>query len=471
MRRLLSIRARIVLGSTAVVVVLLAAASTAVYTQISSIAVAREKAVLHGITEVYRGIILEDPDEPFEQPGVDQHVAIIAPDGTIKMDTLPKGLRPRIDDLTEPGPRLREITDGETYFVYVASIESPDGTWTVIATRDSDIASGIVSRVVLLLWGLLIGSAVLFAAGSWIVATAALRPVERLRRGAERIATQRDSRDLLPVGGTRDEIDSLARTLNALIEGVRSSAAREQQMVANASHELRNPLTVLRAQLELLDGADADADRMLLTEARATLNRLIRLAQTMLELSRIEAGAHGEGTALAVLAEELTERVDHVRWRLADPGSDLRGSVDVTVLLEQPEARVALSSDDFARVVDNLIDNALRASDGAPARVTVALQSGDADLTLTVIDEGPGFDPHVIDRAFERFSRGDSTVYPGGGLSLALVARIAELAGGSAAIDAGRVAGAAVSIRVPIAPADGEASDDRPPRSPNTHHR
>lgn len=476
MKRRLSIRSRIVLGSTAVVIALLAVASIAVYAQISSIAVAREKAVLHGIAEVYRGIILEDPNEPFEKPGIDQHVAVIAPDGTIKMDSLPKRLSPRIEELTVPGPTLREISDGETYFVYVDTVETPEGAWTVIATRESDIASGIVSRVVTLLWILLIGSAVLFAAGSWVVATAALRPVERLRRGAEQIATRSGSHDLLPVGGTRDEIDSLARTLNSLIEDVRASGAREQQMVENASHELRNPLTVLRAQLELLGGADAEADRMLLTDAKNTLNRLIRLAQTMLELSRIEAGPANHGASLAALADELTERVDHVRWQLAEPGSDVHGTVDVHLSLADPDAHVRLSADDFAHLVDNLIDNALRASDGEPARVEVELRAAGDELTLEVTDDGPGFDPRVIERAFERFSRGDASTYPGGGLGLAIVARIAELAGGAVAIDADRAVGAAVSIRVPIvgAASDFSALDVSAapaPRAPNTHHR
>ena len=76
MRRRLSIRARIIIGSTAVVVLLVLAACIAVYAQISSIAVSREKAVLHNIAEVYRGIIVEDPSEPFEKPGIDQHVAV-----------------------------------------------------------------------------------------------------------------------------------------------------------------------------------------------------------------------------------------------------------------------------------------------------------------------------------------------------------------------------------------------------------
>lgn len=466
MRRRLSIRARIVLGSTAVVVVVVIAACLAVYAQISSIAVSREKAVLHGIAEVYRGIILEDPTEPLDKPGVDQHVAVIAPDGTVKMNTLPDALHDRITELAEPGPALREIHDGETYYVYVDPVQTASGSWTILVTRDSDIAAGIVSRVVALLWMLLIGGAVLFAAGAWFVSTAALRPVENLRRSAELLALRRSDKDYLPVGGTGDEIDSLAHTLNQLIEGVRAAAAREQQMVADASHELRNPLAVLRAQLELVDGTDPEADRILLTEARTTLNRLIRLAQTMLELSRIEAGASSAETPLRVLAGEVTERIDHVRWRLADPASDLQGSVDLDIRIDAAdrEDTARLDAADIARVVDNLVDNALRSSTGSPVAVDVVLRRIDGALELIVTDDGPGFDPLVTDRAFERFTRGGESDYAGGGLGLAIVARIAALAGGSAIISSDRATGSEVGISVPV-------SSPEDPRSPNTHQR
>lgn len=467
MKRRFSIRARIVLGSTAVVVVVVIAACLAVYAQISAIAVSRENAVLHGIAEVYRGIIIQDPTEPFEKPGVDQHVAVIAPDGTVKMNTLPASLHDRIPELTEPGPTLREMHDGETYYVYVDPVATPLGTWTVLVTRDSDIAAGIVSRVVGLLWVLLIGGAVLFAAGAWFVATAALRPVERLRRSAEHLALRRSEKDHLPVGGSGDEIDSLARTLNQLIDDVRAAGAREQQMVADASHELRNPLAVLRAQLELVDGADSEADRILLAEARTTLNRLIRLAQAMLELSRVEAGASLAETPLHVLADEVTERVDHVRWRLADPASDLQGTVDLEIRIDgdhlQDTAR--LDAADIARVLDNLVDNALRSSTHTPVHVQVALHQTRGALELIVTDDGPGFDPLITDRAFERFTRSPASGYAGGGLGLAIVARVAALAGGSATISSDRSGGAEVGIRIPV------SSRDEAPRSPNTHQR
>lgn len=461
----LSIRARIIIGSTAVVIVLVLAAGSAVYAQISSIAVSREKAVLHGIAEVYRGIIKEDPAEPFEKPGVDQHVAIIAPDGAVRMDTLPKGLAEHLDELTQPGPTLREFRFGETYYVYVDVVDTPQGAWKVLVTRDSDIAAGIVSGVSALLWTLLVASAVLFAAGAWAVATAALRPVEHLRRSAERLALQRGDTGLLPVSGTGDEIDALARTLNGLIEDVRASSAREQQMVADASHELRNPMAVLRAQLELVDGTDPDADRELLGQARATLNRLIRLAQAMLELSRIEAGSAPERTTLRALADEVTERIDRVRWHLAEPSSELRGEIDLDIVLLTPDATASLDAAGIGHVVDNLVDNALRASAGEPVHVQVALRQDQDALELLVSDDGPGFDPLITDRAFERFTRGETSDYAGGGLGLAIVARVAQLAGGQATISSAPSRGAEVGIRVPVS----RPASDR--RSPNTHQR
>lgn len=466
MRRRPSIRARIVLGSTAVAALLIALACVAVYAQVSTMIVNREKAVLHGIAEVYRGVIREDPTEPFESPGIDQHVAIIDPRGLLRMNTMPRSLRRHLAELTEPGPALRSVDRGDGYYVYADVIRTSDGPWTVLVARDRNIATGVISDVAGLLWILLIGSAALFAVGSWAVASTALRPVDRLRRSAEHLALRPRRADvgLLPVSGSRDEIDTLAGTLNRLIEAVHASARREQQMIADASHELRNPLAVLQAQLELVDGSDRDADDALLREARTTLDRLIRLAQSMLELSRIDAESETPDTALHVLGAAVAERVDRVRWRLAEPSSLLRGEIELTVRIEHPQARVAVSAEQLDRVVDNLIDNALHSRLDGPVRVDVRLSDSAQELTLLVSDDGPGFDPTVVDRAFERFSRGEGSHYGGGGLGLAIVARIAERGGGSTSLssDSG---GASVGVRLPIITADDAA------RSPNTHQR
>jgi signal transduction histidine kinase len=466
MLRRLSVRARIVIGSTSVAVALIAVACVAVYAQVSAMAVAREKAVLHGIAEVYRGVIEQDPTEPFERPGVDQHVAIIAPAGTLRMNTLPRSLAGRTDELTSPGPALREVGRGGGYYVYRDVVSTPDGPWTVLVARDRDIAAAVVSEVVGLLWTVLIGNAVLFATGSWIVATIALRPVERLRRSAERLALSPRQADAerLPVRGSHDEIDTLAGTLNRLIAAVHAAARREQQMIADASHELRNPLTVLRAQLELIDGSDAGADDELLRAARATLNRLILLAQSILELSRIEADPETARTPVHDLRAAVAERVDHVRRQLAEPSTPLRGEVTLAMHIDDPDARAAITAEQLDRVVDNLIDNALHSRPGGPVHVHVLLRASSQELTLLVSDDGPGVDETVIDRAFERVSRGEASRYAGGGLGLAIVSRIAERGGGSTSLRSD-LDGAEVGIRLPLTPG-GVAG-----RSPNTHQR
>lgn len=466
MLRRLSVRARIVIGSTSVAVALIAVACVAVYAQVSAMVVAREKAVLHGIAEVYRGVIEEDPTEPFERPGVDQHVAIIAPDGALRMNTLPRSLADRTGELTFPGPALREVERGDGYYVYRDVVSTADGPWTVLVARDRAIAAAVVSEVVGLLWIVLIGSALLFAAGSWTVATVALRPVERLRRSAERLALSpaQAEAERLPVRGSGDEIDTLAGTLNHLIAAVHASARREQQMIADASHELRNPLAVLHAQLELIDGSDADADDALLRAARATLNRLIRLAQSILVLSRIEAEPETASTTLRDLQGAVAERVDHVRWQLADSSSPLRGDVTLAVHIDDPNARAAITAEQFDRVVDNLIDNALHSRPAGRVHVQVLLRSSSHELVVLVADDGPGFDATIIDRAFERFSRGQTSPYAGGGLGLAIVSRIAERGGGSTSLRSDSE-GAEVGIRLPLTPGDDAG------RSPNTHQR
>lgn len=463
------IRTRIIVGSTAVVVALIAAASIVVYLQISSIAVAREKAVLHSIAEIYRSSMTSQTTEPeFMQPGAGQHVAIVDPDGNAILNTFPASLRDHVDEIAESGEGMRQANyGGETYYVYAqASPRGPDGSrYMILVTRDSDIAAGIVSRVVSILWALVIGSALLFALGAWGIATAALRPVERLRRSAEHLASDRRVTHLLPVGTSGDEIDALAQTLNRLIADVRSAVAREQQMVADASHELRNPLAVLRAQLELVDGTGTTSDNQLLAESRETLDRVIRLAQSMLELSRLEAGFAHESSTLGALTAEVTERVDGVRWRLAEPDSPLQGSIDLRTRITDDQSTAQLTPADLGRVTENLVDNALHSARGRAVHVRVTLRQEDDALVLRVSDDGPGFDPLIVDRAFERFTRSETSDYAGGGLGLAIVARVAELAGGETMISSSPDGGAEVGIRVPVSPSDAG------PRSPKTHQR
>lgn len=447
----LSVRARITIGSTVVAVVLLIAASIAVYAQITVIVEAREKAVLHAITEVYRGVIQEDPQEHFEKPGIRQHVAVIDPSGTTRMNALPESLQHRLDEIIARGSGLHSVrTEKETYYVYVDPVKTADGTWYVIATRDTDIGEDVLGGVEKLLLTILAVGAVVFALGSWFVSGAALRPVEALRRSAESLAVRRRD-DLLPVGDARDELNALAQTLNGLLGRMRSASERERQMVSDASHELRNPLAVLQSQLALIDGTDPAADAAVLDDARETLTRLVRIADSLLQLSRIEAADAGGVATVGELATALTERIDSVRLRTAGDAGEREIDVDFRVELADPAAVVRIGASDFGRVIDNLVDNALGAAGDRDVRVLLSLAQTTDALTLTVEDDAGGLDPAIIGHAFERFARGPSSSYSGGGLGLAIVARLATLAGGSASLDDRPGVGATATVVLPTA--------------------
>lgn len=451
MRRRISLRARITIGSTLVAVLLLAGASAIVYAHLTGIVADKERAILHGITEVYRGAIREDPNERFPPPGVKQHVAIVAPDGTERMNTFPAGLLDRATEIIAEGPRLQHVRAGsKTFFVYVDPVETADGTWYVLATRDTDIAEDVLSDVVRLMVLVLAAGALVFAAGSWFVAGAALRPVDHMRRSAQTLVVSRRG-ELLPVGEAHDDLADLARTLNDLLERMRAATDRERQMVSDASHELRNPLAVLQAQFELIDGSDAAADATAIREARATLARLTRIADSLLQLSRIDAvGDAGSATA-EHLVDAVTDRIDRLRLQSSERTPGRNVDLDFVIDVADDRVRLRVRADDFTRIIDNLVDNALSAAESEDVRILVSLAVTSDGARLAVSDDAGGFDPEVADRAFERFVRGRAPSYSGSGLGLAIVAGLAEKSGGEALIENRQGVGATVVVTFGVA--------------------
>jgi heavy metal sensor kinase len=269
----------------------------------------------------------------------------------------------------------------------------------------------------------------------YLVAGAALRPVERMRaRAAEISASRLDER--LPVVESRDEVSRLGETLNAMLARLETSLERERSFVADASHELRTPLAHLQAEVEL--ALERPRDRAELEDALRTVavetDRLSQLAADLLLLARADEG----GLPLRlddVVAREVMEGVaTRYARRAADAGRAIEIGGDVTVHVDRLRIEQALG---------NLIDNALRHGAGT---ISVSARAEDDSAVFEVRDEGPGFPSRLGDRAFERFSRAEeSRTSPGAGLGLAIVAAVTEAHGGTSTIGHG----AAVSIRVP----------------------
>lgn len=293
--------------------------------------------------------------------------------------------------------------------------------------------------------GFLIGGPVIVLGGAfvaWLLAGASLRPVERMRRQAA-AATADGTAPVLDVPGTRDELAALAATMNDLLGRLREALARERSFVADAGHELRTPLSILRMELELAGRPNRTRAELAaaISSAAEETERLTRLAEALLLL------AHD--SSRSVVRRELDVRavleraVSGFASRVGAPG------IEVSV---SPEGLMASWDEDRIRqVLSNLIDNALRYSPPDQA-VTVSARGFPGRVVVSVRDRGPGFEPDFLPHAFERFTRADAaraSSSGGAGLGLSIVSVIAAAHGGraSARNDAG--GGAVVEVEIP----------------------
>jgi two-component system OmpR family sensor kinase len=273
----------------------------------------------------------------------------------------------------------------------------------------------------------------------YALATAGLAPVEAMRRRAAAVSLTGDDAKL-PLPEARDEVRRLGETLNDMLDRLRRSFERERRFVADASHELRTPIAVIKTELEgaLRTGDYGPQVRESLVGALEECDSLAQLAEDLLVIARA-----GEGQ-LSVRREALAVRsvLDGVNHRFADRAAqhDRRIRIESAAGLSVHADAVRLG-----QALGNLVDNALRHGDGD---IVISARSASAGIELDVADRGDGFAPDIAGRAFERFTRGDLARTRGGtGLGMAIVRAIAEAHGGWAAIVPGP--GATVRLWLP----------------------
>ncbi|CAN5555640.1 ATP-binding protein [soil metagenome] len=441
-----TIRARITGGSLLIAILISIVAGILLYTQVQRIVNDGQVAVLANIEAPYLTALADPSSEEVDPPGPLQLVAVVPPSGSSKVDTLPAKLSAKLDDLVESPTAARTVpVSGGSYLVRVTEVNTNTGAWEVVSAVDNAVQVSVLNQVALLLIATIAGINLTFGAASWLIGTAALSPVARLRRSASELVGG-PGRELLPVGPARDEIAELARTLNELITQLHDSAERERQIVSDASHELRTPLAILTTQLELAlaESGTIDELRSDVEAAQRTLRRLTGLATSLLELSRIDAQASAGRASFDELSEELADAADRGRTRAA--GRDVRIEYRVDGSAVQ-DAAVAVP--DFGRVCDNLVANALAVPGGVTV-IELSVSATPEGAMLTVDDDGGGMDPKFVDHAFARFSQANEARTGGGaGLGLAIVAGIASVAGGDVALRNRPNMGLAVDVRFP----------------------
>jgi signal transduction histidine kinase len=276
---------------------------------------------------------------------------------------------------------------------------------------------------------LLVGSplALLVAAlAGYILAGAALRPVEAMRRKAGAISAATPG-SRLPVPPARDEISRLAETLNEMLARLEIAFEHERQFVADASHELRTPLALLRTELELALRHPRTREELeeAIRSAAEETDRLTALAADLLVIARSEQSAlpvHLESTPTDDLLEAVAARFSP-RANELGRSIEVADSRDLTVLADPTRIDQALG---------NLVENALVHGGG---KVTLSARRSPELVELHVTDEGSGLPAGFAPRAFDRFSRADEArPRRGSGLGLAIVQTIALAHGGSAGV-------------------------------------
>ncbi|SMH34491.1 Signal transduction histidine kinase [Rathayibacter oskolensis] len=451
----LSIRARITIGSVAVATVLFALAALLFYQVVSGIVERSERTILVSIEDEIRRDISAGNVPRAEGSSTGQLYLALSPEGDSSGTTMPSLLTNAVvEDLraspADDTPRYAEISTGSTrYLVRIAAVDADDGTWSVATARDQAASQLVLDDFAHVLVYAAIFLVVTFGLASWILTGAALAPVRRMRARADQIAADPGQGDQLPVVGTRDEIDELAETLNAFLTKQTASLAREKQMVSDASHELRTPLAALSAQLEIAHHRVEDAaavDRVIL-DARKSVDRLVRLASALLDISRIESRSARPTSPFDELVDELVAAVDRTRLLATESGVEIDYEIDE----REPSRLYGVAAQDFGRVIDNLVRNAIQAIDGG-GMIIASLGQREGRLLLTVKDDGPGMPSAFLPVAFDRFSRPDDsrTLASGGsGLGLALVHTTVLSAGGSVRLTNREPRGLEVDIVLP----------------------
>jgi two-component system, OmpR family, sensor kinase len=302
-----------------------------------------------------------------------------------------------------------------------------------------------------LLTSFLIGGpiAVLLASGTgYLLATAGFRPVEAMRERASRISLTHGE-ERLPLPEARDEVRRLGETLNEMLVRLRGSFERERRFVADASHELRTPIAVLKTELETAIRNEGDNSKVR-ESLVAALDETDHLAQLAADLLLIAQAADGH---LPVRREpvEIRDLLERTRARFADRASEQGREIPVDV---SDDLRASIDPLRVRQALGNLLDNALRHGSGD---IRLAARREREAVEIDVGDEGPGFPAELGQRAFDRFARGDRARTEGGaGLGLAIVRVIAEAHGGTATIVNGSLPGATVRLRLPSAAAPAE---------------
>jgi signal transduction histidine kinase len=449
----LSIRARLTLWYSGIVVAVLATGAVAGSLVQSRLALqrldaelGRGMATLEGVmrTEFTEGLGLEAAaaEASTEVVVPDRALLLMRPDGSVlERWGLPLALPPtatiadrvNLATLQSPSGEMRVLSRRVTFarHLYVAAVIAP---LAPLQTEHAVMVRAMTLGVLVALIGA--------SAGGWLIGRLTLKPLSRMAEQTRQI-NERNPRDRLQAPPVDDELGRLAAAFNALLDRLASALTSQKQFMADASHQLRTPVSVIRTATQVTlakEARSADEYRESLVIIGEQATRLARLVDAMFLLARAEAHEMPLRREFLNLDDVLSESVRAVRL--------LANERSVTVTADGDE-EVGLIGDDMLlhQMVGNLLDNAVRHAQPR-GRIVAELKRVAASVTLRVTNDGPGIDPADQRRIFDRFVRIGSA---GAGLGLPIARLIAEAHGGTLELEGSWPGSTTFVVTLPLA--------------------
>ena len=457
-----SIRTRLALIYTGLLAVALIVFGAGVFFVLSAQLEASFDAALEANAEHAAGAFAQDVDPAGtlnpSQRLVDQfastggRIVVLGPDGAVVADSAGTGGErlPLSDDALVAADRqedvIRELqVGGDVMRMTVEAVVDADGrrlgyvAWAD-STRPLRDVLGTVGASLILGGALVVGLAL---AGGLILARRALAPVADVTETARAIALSGDFAARVEAGDPVDEVGELAIAFNEMLAALERNHQALQRFLGDASHQLRTPLTTIRANVDLASRSDVPEDdrRAILADARDEAERMARLIADLLSLARAESG-----TRLEVEPVELDAVVVESVRRQAQVASQVRTSVSVVPALVDGDR------DRLRELVGILLDNAARYTpDGGSVSTELSIDDGRA--VVRVHDTGIGLDEEDRSRLFERLYRGARAreLRPSGtGLGLAIAKWIVEAHGGTIELADRPEGGTTATVALPL---------------------
>jgi len=306
-----------------------------------------------------------------------------------------------------------------------------------------------------LLINLVIAIALMLAAamlsGAWL-ANRSMKPIARMARTARSIG-EGDLSGRIALG-TSDELGEISDVFDEMLDRLQAAFDRQKRFIADAGHDLRTPLSIIKLETERSLSAERPADeyRRSLAAIRDESVFMSRLVEDLLALAKIDEGGAKAGWATVDLADAALEAIERFSPIAASRGARIAAG-------ELPETLVRGDRAALARAIGNLVDNALKHGRSTGGTVRICLQAQEGEACLAVSDDGPGIPPDALGRIFDRFYRADaarsgdgagSAGSSGSGLGLAIVKGVVEAHGGRVEAANGPDGGAVFTLRLPM---------------------